>query len=283
MQINEECLPCLINQIIKVAKMTKVSNKEALYHHVFEYLSTLDFTMTNPEVIGATFEMLKLHINNDDPYKNIRDYYNELFLKEIDIFEAKIDSFDKAVKYAIIGNIIDFNPIHNSSISDITRWFDNVDNLQLTIDHIDKMIKDIKKAKSILYLGDNCGEICLDKILIKKIKEINPAINIYFGVRGKPVVNDSIMEDAYFVGIDQEATIISNGDNSLGTILHRTSQEFRSIYKTADIIIAKGQANYESLSEEKKNIYFLLMVKCNVIAKYIGVDLKSLVCLNAAE
>lgn len=283
MQINEECLPCLINQIIKVAKMTKASNKEALYHRVFEYLSTLDFTMTNPEVIGATFEMLKLHINNDDPYKNIRDYYNELFLKEIDIFEAKIDSFDKAVKYAIIGNIIDFNPIHNSSISDITRWFDNVDNLQLTIDHIDKMIKDIKKAKSILYLGDNCGEICLDKILIKKIKEINPAINIYFGVRGKPVVNDSIMEDAYFVGIDQEATIISNGDNSLGTILHRTSQEFRSIYKTADIIIAKGQANYESLSEEKKNIYFLLMVKCNVIAKYIGVDLKSLVCLNAAE
>lgn len=280
MNINEECLPCLVNQIIKVAKITNATNKDKLYHQVFKYLSTLDFTLTNPEVIGATFEMLKAHIGNDDPYKEIRHYYNKMFLKEINQFETNIDSFKQAVKYAIIGNIIDFNPMHNTNIKDINKWFDNIDDLSLTIDHVDRLISNIETAKNILYLGDNCGEICLDKLLIKKIKEINPIVNIYFGVRGKPIVNDSIEEDAYFVGINEEATIISNGDNSLGTILHRTSPKFQEIYKQADIVIAKGQANYESLSEEDKNIYFLLMVKCDVIARYIGVDKKSLVCLN---
>ena len=98
--------------------------------------------------------------------------------------------------------------------------------------------------------------------------------------RGKPVVNDSILEDAYEVGMDQYATIISNGDESLGTILSRVSQEFLDVYHQADLIIAKGQANFESLSEEDKNIYFLLMVKCDVISRYIGVKQKSFVCLS---
>lgn len=140
------------------------------------------------------------------------------------------------------------------------------------------MNNDIKKAKTILYLGDNCGEICLDKLLLKRIKQLNPSLKIYFGVRGKPVVNDSIESDAYEVGIDEYASIISNGDNSLGTILSRTSAQFNQIYQNCDFVIAKGQANFESLSEENKKIYFLLMVKCDVIAKYINVPEKSLVC-----
>lgn len=94
------------------------------------------------------------------------------------------------------------------------------------------------------------------------------------------MVNDSTPEDAYFVGMDEYATVISNGDYALGTILSRTSAEFKAVYQKADVVIAKGQANYESLSEEDKNIYFLLMVKCKVIAEYIGVKEKSLVCLK---
>lgn len=97
-----------------------------------------------------------------------------------------------------------------------------------------------------------------------------------------PVVNDSIEEDAYIVGIDQYAHVISNGDDSVGTVLSRTSNAFNYIYRTADIIISKGQANYESLSEQTdKNIYFLLMAKSDVIAKNIGVAQKSLICKNS--
>lgn len=278
MKINEKCLPCLINQVIKVANITNCSNRDDLYHQVFEQLSKIDFNKSNPEIIGMIFELVKKHLNNEDPYQEIRQYYNNLFLQSYDDFDKKINSFKTAIKYAIIGNIIDFSPINNQEITKIDDWFDNIDNLSLTIDHVDKLINDIKKAKIILYLGDNCGEICLDKLLLKRIKQLNPSLKIYFGVRGKPVVNDSIESDAYEVGIDEYASIISNGDNSLGTILSRTSAQFNQIYQNCDFVIAKGQANFESLSEENKKIYFLLMVKCDVIAKYINVPEKSLVC-----
>ena len=278
MKINEKCLPCLINQVIKVANITNCSNRDDLYHQVFEQLSKIDFNKSNPEIIGMIFELVKKHLNNEDPYQEIRQYYNNLFLQSYDDFDKKINSFKTAIKYAIIGNIIDFSPINNQEITKIDDWFDNIDNLSLTIDHVDKLINDIKKAKIILYLGDNCGEICLDKLLLKRIKQLNPSLKIYFGVRGKPVVNDSIESDAYEVSIDEYASIISNGDNSLGTILSRTSAQFNQIYQNCDFVIAKGQANFESLSEENKKIYFLLMVKCGVIAKYINVPEKSLVC-----
>lgn len=278
MKINEKCLPCLINQVVKVANITNCSNRDDLYHQVFEQLSKIDFNKSNPEIIGMIFELVKKHLNNEDPYQEIRQYYNNLFLQSYDDFDKKINSFKTAIKYAIIGNIIDFSPINNQEITKIDDWFDNIDNLSLTIDHVDKLINDIKKAKTILYLGDNCGEICLDKLLLKRIKQLNPSLKIYFGVRGKPVVNDSIESDAYEVGIDEYASIISNGDNSLGTILSRTSAQFNQIYQNCDFVIAKGQANFESLSEENKKIYFLLMVKCGVIAKYINVPEKSLVC-----
>lgn len=278
MKINEKCLPCLINQVVKVANITNCSNRDDLYHQVFEQLSKIDFNKSNPEIIGMIFELVKKHLNNEDPYQEIRQYYNNLFLQSYDDFDKKINSFKTAIKYAIIGNIIDFSPINNQEITKIDDWFDNIDNLSLTIDHVDKLINDIKKAKTILYLGDNCGEICLDKLLLKRIKQLNPSLKIYFGVRGKSVVNDSIESDAYEVGIDEYASIISNGDNSLGTILSRTSAQFNQIYQNCDFVIAKGQANFESLSEENKKIYFLLMVKCDVIAKYINVPEKSLVC-----
>lgn len=256
MKINEKCLPCLINQVIKVANITNCSNRDDLYHQVFEQLSKIDFNKSNPEIIGMIFELVKKHLNNEDPYQEIRQYYNNLFLQSYDDFDKKINSFKTAIKYAIIGNIIDFSPINNQEITKIDDWFDNIDNLSLTIDHVDKLINDIKKAKTILYLGDNCGEICLDKLLLKRIKQLNPSLKIYFGVRGKPVVNDSIESDAYEVDIDEYASIISNGDNSLGTILSRTSAQFNQIYQNCDFVIAKGQANFESLSEENKKIYF---------------------------
>ena len=230
--------------------------------------------------VGENYRLIKEHTGCVDPYRETKQYYNQFFLEQMDTFEGKIHTFEEAVKYAIVANIIDFNPVHSNVEQDIKKYFANVDNLELAINDVDRLINDIKSATSILYLGDNCGEICFDKILIKRIKEINAQCQIYFGVRGEAVVNDNTKEDAYFVGMNEVATVISNGDYALGTILSRTSEEFQKVYREADLIIAKGQANYESLSEENKNIYFLLMTKCKVIADDIGVKEKSLVCLK---
>ncbi len=288
MKIHDKCLPCVINQVIKVANMTGVYKKEELLKEVFAYLSKMDFESTTPEIIGQVFNMIKKHTNNPDPYKETRNYYNTLFLKLLPEFEMRIEQFENpfqlAVRYAIVGNIIDFNPIHNTLLEDVFDYFERMEQLELAIDDSAALRKDILNAKELLYLGDNCGEICMDKILLKRIKELNPEVKILFGVRGKPVVNDSIAEDAYYVGIDEYAEVIDNGDDSLGTVLNRTSSEFKEIYTNADVVIAKGQANYECLSEENKNIYFLLMTKCDVIANDIGVAENKMICMkNNAE
>ena len=285
MKIHDKCLPCVVNQVIKVANITGVDKKEELFREVFNYLSKMDFEITTPEIIGEIFDMIKKYANNPDPYKETRNYYNALFLKLLSEFDRKIEksgnSFKLAVQYAIVGNIIDFNPIHNTLLKDIFDIFEKMEQLELAVDDSSTLMEDIANAKILLYLGDNCGEICLDKILLKKIKELNPDIQIIFGVRGKPVVNDSIAEDAYAVGINEYADVIDNGDGSLGTVLNRTSSNFREIYKKADVVIAKGQANYECLSEENKNIYFLLMTKCDVIANDIDVEENKMICMKS--
>ena len=284
MKINYQCLPCLVNQVVKVSMMIGVEDKEKLYHKVFKYLSSLDFKQTNPEIIGEVFKLIKEQTNNEDPYYNIRKYFNIMFLNQEIEFEKSIneskDEFVSAIKYAVIANIVDFSPIKNKRPENIFQHFNELKQQPLTIYHNLQLLKDINKSKKLLYLGDNCGEICLDKILIKKIKKINPELNIYFATRGAPVVNDSIEEDAYLVGINKYATIINNGDYSLGTVLNKTSLEFNQIYQQADIIISKGQANFESLNEENKNIYFLLITKCDVIANYLNTDINKLICMK---
>lgn len=275
MKMQEKCLPCVVNQAIKVADMVGMKEKGNLLRRVFSYLSKVDYNaITSPELIGEIFSIIKEETGNQDPYKETRQKYNKMFLERLPAYEKEIEQsknpFEEAVKYAIIGNVIDFNPIHELTILDVERHFKRLKGENLEINDASLLQKELETAKTILYLGDNCGEICLDKILLKKIKAMNPKIQIFFATRGAAVVNDSIEEDAYLVGIDEVATVVSNGDSSLGTVLSRTSKEFLQIYEKADVVIAKGQANYECLSTEKKNIYFLLMTKCQAIAKDIG-------------
>lgn len=286
MKLQEKCLPCTVNQAIKVADMVGMKEKNQLLRRVFAYLSEVNYDeITSPELIGEIFAIIKEETGNDDPYKETRQKYNAMFLERIPMMEEEIslsdNSFETAVKYAIIGNVIDFNPIHELTISDVETLFEKMKKEELEINHTDKLIADIRNANNILYLGDNCGEICLDKILLKKMKEINPKCTIHFATRGAAVVNDSIEEDAYIVGIQEYANIVSNGDASLGTVLHRTSREFQEIYQSADVVIGKGQANYECLSTEDKNVYFLLMTKCEVIANDIKAPEMKMLCMRS--
>ncbi len=286
MKIQEKCIPCTINQAIKVADMVGLKEKDELLRSVFAYLSKVDFkSSSTPELNGEIFSLLKKETGNADPYRETRAHYNKIFLERLPKWEQEINGMDNpflgSIKYAIIGNVIDFNPMYDLPFQDIESCFAAWKEEPLELDDSALLQQEIRKADTLLYLGDNCGEICLDKILIKKIKETNPLCRIFFATRGEAVVNDSIEEDAYAVGMDGYADIISNGDGSLGTVLYRTSAKFQEAYQNADIVIAKGQANYECLSEEKKNIFFLLMTKCSVIADDIGVAAKKMICMKS--
>ena len=286
MKIQDKCIPCMVSQAIKTADMVGLKEKEDLLRNVFAYMSRADFkTSTTPELTGDLFALLKEEIGNDDPYRATRAHYNKMFLEQLLDLEREINKagnpFLESIRYAIIGNIIDFNPVHDFSLMDMEECFARLKEEPLERDDSVLLYQEVQKAETLLYLGDNCGEICLDEILVKKIREINPRCRIFFATRGAAVINDSVEEDAYSVGMDAYATIISNGDSSMGTVLHRTSEAFREIYRKADVVISKGQANYECLSDEKKNLFFLLMTKCKVIADEIGVPVGKLICMKS--
>lgn len=284
MQINEKCLPCLVNQAVRVAELTGVQDRHALYREFFAELSRTDFTKSNPELLGRFFRIIKRHAGCDDPYRELKLHYDRMFLGFLPEFERRVeaaaDPFAEAVKYAAVGNVIDFGPVHGITEEKVLRSFEKLNEKQLAPDDSARLLLDVRAAKRILYIGDNCGEIALDRLLVRRMRKENPAAELFFAVRGAPIVNDALTEDALLVGMDEDAKIISNGDDSQGTVLSRVSEEFRAVYDAADVIVSKGQANFESLSEEKGNIYFLMMVKCGVIAGYTGAAEGSLVCMH---
>lgn len=286
MKFDPQCLPCLVNQVVRTAEMVGATDIQTLFQKTFALLSRADYqTLTMPELGGETFAELKQHIGNADPYLETRRYYNQLLYKRLPQFARHVnraaDPLELAIKYAIMGNVVDFSPLGGLSLDDVERYFDGIENRRLEIDDLQKMREDLQSARILLYLGDNCGELCMDKLLIQKLREAYPQLTVYFGVRGQPVLNDVTLLDASEVKMEDCATVVSNGDGSQGTALWRTSPEFQRIFQLADVVLAKGQGNYETLDQtDGKNRYFLLMAKCQVIARAIGVPRQSLVCMN---
>lgn len=281
MTIQHECLPCMVQQAVRTAQMTGAGDPEALYRRIFEHMSRMDLSRTNPELIGENFRIIKEHLGSEDPYRETKLLYDRRFMAWLEGNEARIPTVKAAVMYAAAANIIDFNPIHQDVEGQIERQLAEVNESRFARLDTDRLMADLAGAKTLLYLGDNCGEICFDKLLIRRIREAFPALKVYYGVRGEPVVNDATLEDARLVGMEEAAQVIDNGDSSLGTVLSRVSPAFRSVWDSADVVIAKGQGNYESLCEESKTMYFLMTVKCAVIARMTGLRQGSLVCMRS--
>lgn len=287
MKLDFNCITCNINQVIKVADLfnMETNKKEKMMREVLQYLSNADYSKCNPEVFRGTWDIILKYVESDNPYSDIKKYYNIEILKMteeiVKLIENSKDKFNTALKIAITGNLIDFAAKHEFDLEMLKKKIVNIKELNLTVDDSKILYERLKSAKSIMYLGDNSGEICLDKLFIKYIKNEFPNINVYFGVRGKTIVNDVSLEDAQIVGIHEVANVIENGDGSLGTVIERVSDEFREKFYDADVIIAKGQGNYESLSEiDKKNIFHLFMAKCENVSNSLGIKPMSIVCVE---
>lgn len=287
MKLDFNCITCNINQAIKIMELSEVerSKKEEMMRAVLYYLSNVDYNKCNPEVIAGTWDIILKHIANDNPYADIKKYYNKEVLKMVEsiesIIETSEDKFNTVLKIAIAGNLIDFTAKHKFDINMLTNQIMNIEKINLAIDDGRALYERLKIAESLMYLGDNCGEICLDKLFIKYIKKEFPNIKVYFGVRGKAIVNDVTFDDAQMVDMQEVADVIENGDGSLGTVINRVNSEFREEFYKADVVIAKGQGNYESLSEiDRNNIFHLFMAKCEPVSNSLGVKTMSIVCVE---
>jgi uncharacterized protein with ATP-grasp and redox domains len=180
---------------------------------------------------------------------------------------------ETAFRLAIAGNIIDLGVKTSIAESDIEKIITNCLTADFDKSHFEYFIDSVSRSERILYLTDNAGEIIFDKLLIEQL----PLEKITVAVRGKPVINDATMEDAEFAGLTNIVNVIDNGSDAPGTILEDCSQDFRDCFEKADLIIAKGQGNYETLSEINKKIFFILKVKCPVIARNIGCEVGEMI------
>ncbi|MFO7657225.1 MAG: ARMT1-like domain-containing protein [Bacteroidales bacterium] len=276
--MHTNCVKCLILQANKLLEKHRIHDDDAR-DIIVRFRLFIDEhknnNLTAPEAACLLHRMVKKVTNTNDLYAKEKKDYNNLMLSfeenTRDIIFRSENPFRTALRYALAGNIIDFGP---PEPFDVFKALSEAAHLQPAIDHSALLLDELKKASTVLYLGDNAGEIVLDKLFIETINHPN----LWFAVRGGNVLNDITLVDAKKVGIDKLAHIISNGYDAPSTILDRCSAEFRSKFEEADIIISKGQGNLEGLiGNTDKKIFFLLMVKCNVIAEMIGVKEKSTV------
>lgn len=197
-----------------------------------------------------------------------------------DKINASNDKFKTALLYAISGNFIDFGAMESVDEESLFETLDNAENIEINKTEVENLRQEIINAKNLVYLTDNCGEIVLDKLFIKIIKKFNPKIKVDVIVRGQTVLNDCTIEDAKEIDMYSVADVISNGTAIAGTCLNRISIEAKNLIDTADIIISKGQGNFETLHHCGKNIYYLFLCKCKMFAERFDVKQFSGIIIN---
>jgi len=264
------CFPCFLNQALRAARIAtddEIKIKRVM-DEVGMMLKDIPSDSTPPQSGRLIYRKVSEVTGNSDPYLEIK---KESTLKALSLYpylKAQVEESDDrlmtAIRIAIAGNVIDFGPYGDF---DLSRETDEILEKDFAICDYNKFKHAFNKAREILYIGDNAGECVFDRILIEEIKK-----PVTYIVREAPVINDAVYEDAVQAGINSVATIISSGTDAPGTILEICGTEFKKIYRHSTYVISKGQGNYEALSDERKAIFFLLKVKCKVIANHIGVD-----------
>ncbi|MGC9527773.1 MAG: damage-control phosphatase ARMT1 family protein [Limnospira sp.] len=264
-----DCIPCFLRQALSAVKMAVDDPiiREEVMRKVLREASQMDFDRS-PVQMGMTIHRtLRETSGNSDPYRAIKDRSNQRMLQLYPHFLGQIKSaenpLDMAIRLAIVANIIDFGAVENLDEETIDRVLSESVAIPLDRSLVEQFRQEIERAETILYLGDNAGEIVCDRLLIEQL----PREKITFVVRGYPVINDVTLADAETVGMTKIVPVIDNGSDAPGTVLNFCSQDFRDRFQAADLIIAKGQGNYESLSDNYQNIFFLLKAKCPVIAQ----------------
>lgn len=272
MRSSIECIPCNMSSLIRILKRAGVS-KEAQQKAIKKFMERLinldSFDMT-PVHMGREIRCVISEIFGEvDLYREMKDSANDLLLSLYSELKTVVlessNPIETALRFSVAGNIIDFAPGHEI---DVVKTLRKSIETEFAINDLDRLLTDIERAKSILVIGDNCGEAVLDKLFLELLD-----IPIkYFAVRSAPVLNDVTMREAKLMSIEEVATVIESGTDAPGTLLDRITPEFKEILYSSDVVISKGQGNFESLSDIDREVYFLLMTKCDVVSGYIGVE-----------
>jgi hypothetical protein len=245
---------------------------ELFLREMLQWTSAMDLNGSPPVLAQRIHRRLREITGVQDPYRAEKEAQNRMalgFLPELKArVEASPDPLALAVRLAIAGNVIDLGAHGQTNESDLRQSIQQALTQPLVGD-MDAFKREVERARNILYLADNAGEIVFDYLLIE---QLGPA-RVTVVVRGAPVLNDATRADARAIGLDIMVKVVDNGSDAPGTVLDDCSEDFMERLTFADVILAKGQGNYESLSQETRNLFFLFKAKCPVIAEHAGVPL----------
>jgi len=276
MRVQLDCFPCFLRQSIIALRLgTKdESLRETILKSTLDYIQNTD--MSKPPAYTTTFIHKKIRqMLGIDPFKEIKSEYNQIVLRLYPslktTIEKSLDPLWTSTRLAIAGNVIDFGIFTSVDIEGTIR---KALNNQLAVDDYSSFKNAISIADKILYLTDNAGEIVFDRLLIETLIQLGKEIKAV--VKGSPVINDSTMEDAEESGIIGVCDVIDNGSEAVGTIREWTSSAFQKVFNDAQLVISKGQGNFETLIGTEKKIFFLFQSKCNVVSKELGLSTGSM-------
>lgn len=270
-----DCFPCFIDQALRAGRLVTDDERliKELVDSVGESFKNISLESSPPEMGEFIYGKIREMTGIDDPYREIKkSNINEALAIYPDVKKMLDKAEDRllvAIRLAIAGNIIDFAFGEKFDLKhDIERILEQ----EFAIFHYNEFKEHLDNANSILYIGDNAGESVFDRILIEELGK-----PVTYVVRGKPIINDVTIEDAVDSGLDQVAELISSGSTAPGAVLGLCNNEFIERFEHAEMIISKGQGNYEALSDVKKTIFFLLKAKCKMISKDLGVNQNDIV------
>jgi uncharacterized protein with ATP-grasp and redox domains len=271
-----ECVPCIIKQAISTLRISGCSDKTGrkVIAEVIKRLKNIDYDLSpaaNSEIAYVAFREIT---GIKDPYNDLKRKYNRLALNvypELEkLVNASKDRLYMAAKAAIAGNIIDFGiDIKKAITLDLKNIIRDLPQMNLAVDDYGKFKELLKHSINILYISDNAGEMVFDKVFIKELVRLDK--KVVLTVKSDPIINDATMEDAAEVNFNGLARVIGTGNNNIGINLDNSSDVFLEEFKKADLIVAKGQGNFETLDGVSADIFFLLKAKCESIARELGV------------
>ncbi|KPJ68427.1 MAG: hypothetical protein AMJ43_00385 [Coxiella sp. DG_40] len=274
-----DCIPCFVRQTLDVVRL--ITDDEQIHEKVMREMLCLgcemDLRQSPPAIASKIHRMIRKLTGVCDPYLEVKNHFNKLALKMYpelrQRIETTVDPLEMAIRLAIAGNIIDLGVNAVLEESNVEKAIDESLTSPLDTEALEEFRNATAHAREILYIGDNAGEIVFDRLLIEQLT----TENITFVVKGAPIINDATIEDAQIAGLTDIVNVIDNGSDAPGTILETCSQDFRRRFNEADLIIAKGQGNYETLSDADKDVFFILRAKCPVIARHLGCEIGDLV------
>ncbi len=265
MQFKLPCYPCFLRQVIDAKEKLGISEEKSysLMQDALDILKNADTSLPAPVIARGIYDRIIFYSGKEDPYKEYKEQYTKLMLEKFSEFESFINQDPlNAFKLASVANTIDFGTGHKIVVDDLIEQANSIKKI-FYLNDLSKF-----KGKEILYLADNAGEHVLDLFVLKVLKDELGVKHIYYVVRSKPIINDVTIDDLHSEEFFKLATVLK-GTKYAGFYVPAASKELQELFYKIDLVISKGQGNWETLSEEKRDIIFMLKVKCKPVSEYI--------------